>query len=325
MAATSESDSEESSNSTDQLSNIELIQDSGYIMIKKIGQGAVGQVFLVKKDGVPYAMKILNKAEMIHHHKIKRVLIERDILVRSDFPFIVKLYDSFRTEDDIRFVMEYCVGGCLYRYLSKQPNRILSENAARFYTAEIILALEYLHACGFIYRDLKPENVLIHESGHIKLTDFDLCKCDNHSKDEPSTSDSDSLEPKFVTYSYVGTEGYLAPEVITHEGYTGVVDWWTVGVFIYEMLFGHLPFGPGGNYKYSFKSKNKISKDAKSIIRHLLQKDPHHRLGHENGAEDLKHHHWFKSINFSLILNQTPPFIPKVRSPIDTRYFPKYT
>lgn len=211
----------------------------------------------------------------------------------------------------------------------------------RFYAVEVLLSLEYLHMMGFVYRDLKPENILLHESGHVRLTDFDLSKASitpvnaRIVKGFFDNSPTVVAEPTLITDSFVGTEEYIAPEVLHGEGYGASVDWWTLGILMYEMLYGCTPFrGTSQNETFSKIEKcavkfpdhprtgHPVSKECKSIIRKLLAHDPKKRLGSEHGASDIKNHPFFSKLNLPLIRNQTPPIIPELSGPNDHRYFP---
>ncbi|PVU87741.1 hypothetical protein BB561_006195 [Smittium simulii] len=312
-----------------------LVRPSSFTKIKLLGMGDVGKVYLVreKNSGKLFAMKVLSKKEMIKRNKIKRVLAEQEILSTANFPFVVTLYHSFQSEHRLYFCMDYCLGGEFFRVLQARPGKRLSELDTRFYAAEVTSALEYLHLNGFIYRDLKPENILLHETGHIMLTDFDLSK---HSQPTGSPSilknntffssslalDTKSCTAALRTNSFVGTEEYIAPEVIQGVGHTSAVDWWTLGILIYEMLFGLTPF-KGSNRSETFRNivtldvsfpsppkHQNISRKCKSLIRNLLIKSDTDRLGRKGGASDIKSHTWFYGLNWALLRNMTPPIIP---------------
>ncbi|KAK2071819.1 hypothetical protein P8C59_006214 [Phyllachora maydis] len=316
--------------------------------IKLIGKGDVGKVYLVreKKSTRLYAMKVLSKKEMIKRNKIKRALAEQEILATSNHPFIVTLYHSFQSEDHLYLCMEYCSGGEFFRALQTRPGKCIPEEDARFYAAEVTAALEYLHLMGFIYRDLKPENILLHQSGHIMLSDFDLSKQSDPGgkptviigKNGTSTSslptiDTRSCIANFRTNSFVGTEEYIAPEVIKGSGHTSAVDWWTLGILIYEMLYGTTPF-KGKNRNATFAnilredipfpdhaSAPQISNLCKSLIRKLLIKDENRRLGARAGASDIKAHPFFRTTQWALIRHMKPPIVPNQGRGIDTVNF----
>lgn len=295
--------------------------------IKMLGQGDVGKVYLVKekRNDRLYAMKIFNKKDMIKRKKIKRILAEQEILATSNHPFIVTLYHSFQTEDYLYLCMEYCMGGEFFRALQTRSTKCIEEEDARFYASEVIAALEYLHLLGFIYRDLKPENILLHQSGHIMLSDFDLSIQATSAKNPLLMTSNGSLvdtrvcSSGFRTNSFVGTEEYIAPEVIRGNGHTAAVDWWTLGVLIYEMLFGVTPFkGDTANDTFvnvlkndlHFPNNNSISRQCKDLIKKLLTKNESKRLGSKTGAADLKRHPFFRKVEWSLLRNQEPPLIP---------------
>lgn len=225
------------------------VSPSSFEKIKLLGKGDVGKVYLVreKKSDKLFAMKVLSKKEMIKRNKIKRALAEQEILATANHPFIVTLFHSFQSQDYLFFVLDYCMGGEFFRALQTRPGKCLSEEHAKFYAAEVTAALEYLHLNGYIYRDLKPENILLHQSGHIMLSDFDLSKQSGEPGGAPVTIKQNSTNGAFLvdtrsciadfrTNSFVGTEEYIAPEVIKGCGHTSAVDWWTLGILIYEMI-----------------------------------------------------------------------------------------
>ncbi|CAO3679398.1 hypothetical protein G6F70_003434 [Rhizopus microsporus] len=311
------------------------VSPSSFTKIRVLGKGDVGKVYLVKQKGTDklVAMKVLSKKEMIRRNKVKRVLAEQEILSSANHPFIVSLYHSFQSQDHVYFVMEYCSGGEFFRALQSWPGKCLREDEARFYAAEVISALEYLHLQGFIYRDLKPENILLHESGHLMLADFDLSKQSlpvsppgiYNTPNAPPLLDTRSCIAQLRTNSFVGTEEYIAPEVIRGWGHTSSVDWWTLGILIYEMLYGTTPF-KGYNRNETFSNiikmdisfpatkRNKepqaVSYHCKSLIKQLLAKQENRRLGSKAGASEVKAHPFFKPIKFALLRHMTPPIIP---------------
>nr|AHZ63872.1 phototropin [Pilularia globulifera] len=300
--------------------------------IKPLGFGDTGSVHLVelKESGDLFAIKAMEKNIMLNRNKVHRACAEREILATLDHPFVPTLYASFQTKTHICLVTDFCPGGELFLLLERQPMKVFSEDTAKFYLAEIVVALEYLHCQGIIYRDLKPENVLLQKNGHVVLTDFDLsfitsCKPKlispphPHGKRKKHKNLSPPVfvaEPVTTSNSFVGTEEYIAPEVITGAGHSSAVDWWAVGILLYEMLYGRTPFR-GKNRQKTFA--NVLHKDlifpssipaslaARQLINGLLHRDPSNRLGSEGGANEIKQHAFFRGINWPLIRDLTPP------------------
>lgn len=303
---------------------------SDFHVIRFLGRGATGKVYLVKHRSQPdteYAMKVMSKADMIECNRIKRVWTEQEILTRTRHPFLVTMHWSWHAEDKIYFVMDYCAGGDFYALLQQMPNQTLPEAVVKFYAAEIVLALEYLHLMGYIYRDLKLDNLLLCANGHIKLSDFDLSKYAG----KPTAPDvinsylgnvlKLSVKPECVSNSFVGTAFYLAPEIIKDGGHTFAVDWWAFGVLLHEMLFGCVPFDGNTNEdifrainasasgKLKLPKNSMVSKAARKLVRGLLTHDPNKRLGSLCGASDLKEHPFFADIHWALLRNTDPPLL----------------
>lgn len=285
--------------------------------LKVLGKGTFGKVILCreKATGRLYAIKILKKEVIIQKDEVAHTMTENHVLRTTSHPFLISLKYSFQTADRLCFVMEYVNGGELFFHLSRE--RVFSEERTRFYGAEIISALGYLHEEGIIYRDLKLENLLLDKDGHIKIADFGLCKED--------------ITYGRTTKTFCGTPEYLAPEVLEDNDYGRAVDWWGVGVVMYEMMCGRLPFY-NRDHEVLFtlilmedvKFPRNISAEAKDLLSGLLVKDPNRRLGGgPDDARDIMAHPFFSSINWT-DLNQkkiTPPFKPQVTSDTDTRYF----
>ena len=207
----------------------EGINLTNFTILKVIGRGSFGKVYMVKmkSDGAIYAMKTLKKDFVIKTKQVANTKVERDIMQMVNHPFIVKLYFAFQNTEKLYFVCDFLNGGELFYHLCNQIR--FSEDRARFYAAEIVLALEHLHENGIIYRDLKPENVLLDNYGHIKITDFGLSKLGLASKESQ-------------TNTFCGTPEYLAPEIIKAAGHGISVDWWSLGILTYEMISGINPF-----------------------------------------------------------------------------------
>ncbi|KAF8772752.1 hypothetical protein HU200_005416 [Digitaria exilis] len=250
----------------------------------------IGTVYLAELVGSDcmFALKVMDIEYLINRKKMLRAQTEREILQMLDHPFLPTLYSHFTTDNLSCLVMEFCPGGDLHVLRQKQPTRTFSEAAARFYVAEVLLALEYLHMLGVIYRDLKPENILVREDGHIMLSDFDL-----------SLRCSRSFEEMAMVARLIGG---------------------LFGIFLYELLYGKTPFkGPGNEETLSnvisqnlkFPDNPAVSFHARDLIRGLLVKEPEYRLGSLRGAAEIKRHPFFEGLNWALIRWTSPPETPK--------------
>ncbi|KAL6963560.1 Phototropin-2 [Sarracenia purpurea var. burkii] len=298
--------------------------------IRPLGCGDTGSVHLVelKGTGELFAMKAMDKSIMLARNKVHRACIEREIISLLDHPFLPTLYTSFQTSTHICLITDFCPGGELFALLDKQPMKIFKEESARFYAAEVVIGLEYLHCLGIIYRDLKPENVLLQKDGHVVLADFDLsfltsCKPQiikhpllkkRRSRSQPPPTFV--AEPITQSNSFVGTEEYIAPEIITGAGHSSAIDWWALGIFLYEMLYGRTPFRGKNRQKtfdnilhkdLTFPSSIPVSLSARQLIHALLNRDPADRLGSNTGAHEIKHHPFFRGINWPLIRCMSAP------------------
>ena len=274
-------------------------------IIKVIGRGFIGKILLVKykKDGKYYAMKMMRKDQIISEELQDNILLEKNILIESQNEFILSLSFFFQTKERIYFITPFIKGGDLYHKLKK--DKFLKEDLVKFYSAQIIIALQYLHDLGIAYRDLKPENILLNEDGYIKLCDFGA---------------SVKLHGTEKDYNFAGSPEYASPEMINYQGHTVMTDWWSLGILIYEMLYGFTPFfnldkdrmydliinGSISFPEYYTNNENNeeenqieynISDEAKSLIIKLLEKDPGKRLGRE-GLEEIKKEPFFYGIYF---------------------------
>ncbi|KAJ6751551.1 hypothetical protein OIU85_002027 [Salix viminalis] len=299
--------------------------------VKPLGSGDTGSVHLVELLGTGqfFAMKAMDKAVMLNRNKVHRACAEREILDMLDHPFLPALYASFQTKTHICLITDYCPGGELFLLLDRQPMKVLKEDAVRFYAAEVVVALEYLHCQGIIYRDLKPENVLLQSNGHVSLTDFDLscltsCKpqlliqSTNEKKRHRKHQQAPVFlaEPMRASNSFVGTEEYIAPEIITGAGHSSAVDWWALGILLYEMLYGYTPFRGKTRQKtfanilhkdLKYPGSIPASLSAKQLMYRLLHRDPKNRLGSREGANDIKRHPFFKGVEWALVRCKNPP------------------
>ncbi|KAJ8551522.1 hypothetical protein K7X08_021537 [Anisodus acutangulus] len=352
-----------------------------FCFIQKLGSGDIGSVYLVElkgNKGCLFAAKVMDKEELVSRSKEGRARTEREILEMLDHPFLPTLYTTLDTDKWSLLLTEFCPGGDLHVLRQRLPEKRFDEAAVRFYTSQVVVALEYLHMMGIIYRDLKPENVLVRSDGHIMLTDFDLSlKCDdstvmpklvqesspklNHSNDQssnnspPYNSLSLCILPNCIvphvscwyakhrrrrrrgvsaqrpmklvaepiearSMSFVGTHEYLAPEIVSGEGHGNAVDWWTLGIFMYELLYGVTPFRGLDNEftlsnivarAFEFPKEPMVPTMAKDLITQLLVKDPTMRMGSMTGATTIKQHPFFDGVNWALLRCTTPPHIPQ--------------
>ncbi|GER52794.1 protein kinase [Striga asiatica] len=363
---------------------------SNFRLLKRLGYGDIGSVYLVELRGTSafFAMKVMDKGSLASRNKLLRAQTEREILGLLDHPFLPTLYTYFETDKFYCLVMEFCSGGNLHTLRQKQPYKHFTEEAARFFASQVLLALEYLHMLGIVYRDLKPENVLVREEGHIMLSDFDLSlRCSVYptlvksssvhspsaTSDLPSSSallnDDNAIrgcmqpssflprllpkknrksksdfglgtghntnalpelmaEPTNVrSMSFVGTHEYLAPEIIRGEGHGSAVDWWTFGIFLYELLHGTTPFKGAGNratlfnvvgQPLKFPDAPHVSLQARDLIKGLLVKEPQKRIAYKRGATEIKQHPFFEGVNWALVRCAAPPYVPE---PVDFAQF----
>ncbi|BFG40048.1 hypothetical protein CerSpe_263220 [Prunus speciosa] len=387
-------------------------------LLRRLGSGDIGNVYLCQIRnpvvGLPqcfYAMKVVDREALAIRKKLHRAEMEKEILDMLDHPFLPTLYAEFDASHYSCLVMEFCPGGDLYAARQRLPGKCFSISSARFYAAETLLALEYLHMMGIVYRDLKPENVLVREDGHIMLSDFDLSlKCDvvpkllrrkmylesnqknaksssmpycvaapmqpvlscfsasnkkkkgtvttiteqvgaDNNHDHNADHHHQELDPEMVaepiearSKSFVGTHEYLAPEVISGQGHGSAVDWWTFGVFLYEMLYGRTPFKGENNEKtlinilkqplrfprVGVSSSKEFEEMVKvqDLISKLLVKNPKKRIGSLKGSVEIKRHDFFKGVNWALIRSVRPPHVPAANSDLHNKirnraYLPK--
>lgn len=288
---------------------------------KVLGKGGYGKVFQVKKttgaDANSYfAMKVLKKASIVRNQKdTAHTRAERNILEAVRHPFIVELVYAFQTGGKLYLILEYLSGGELFMHLEREG--IFLEDTTCFYLCEIILALEHLHNLGIIYRDLKPENVLLDAQGHVKLTDFGLCK--------------EHIQEGIVTHTFCGTIEYMAPEILTRSGHGKAVDWWSLGALMFDMLTGMPPF-TADNRKNTIDAilKGKLNipaylaTDSRDLIRRLMKRQVSQRLG--SGPTDgqaVRAHSFFKNVNWDDVLARRldPPIKPILRSEDDVSQF----
>ncbi|XP_053445475.1 microtubule-associated serine/threonine-protein kinase 4 isoform X2 [Nycticebus coucang] len=306
-------------------------RESDFETIKLISNGAYGAVYFVrhKESRQRFAMKKINKQNLILRNQIQQAFVERDILTFAENPFVVSMYCSFETRRHLCMVMEYVEGGdCATLMKNMGP---LPVDMARMYFAETVLALEYLHNYGIVHRDLKPDNLLVTSMGHIKLTDFGLSKVGLMSMTTnlyEGHIEKDARE--FLDKQVCGTPEYIAPEVILRQGYGKPVDWWSMGIILYEFLVGCVPFfgdtpeelfGQVISDEINWPEKDEAPPpDAQDLITLLLRQNPLERLG-TGGAYEVKQHRFFRSLDWNSLLRQKAEFIPQLESEDDTSYF----
>ena len=289
-------------------------------IIKVIGRGYIGKILLVKykNDGKYYAMKMMRKDQIISEELQENILLEKNILIEAQCEFILSLSFFFQTNERIYYLTPFIKGGDLYHKL--KTDKFFKEDLVKFYSAQIAVALQYLHDLGIVYRDLKPENILLNDDGYIKLCDFGAAI---------------KLHGVEKNYNFAGSPEYASPEMINYLGHTVMTDWWSFGILIYEMLYGFTPFfnldkdrmydliiNGSISFPQYFNSSNengekikeyKVSDEAKNLINKLLEKDPGKRLGRE-GFEEIKKDPFFYGINFDSLKNKKHKalFIPNI-------------
>ncbi len=274
---------------------IEHLSPKDFICLAKLGEGSFGIVYLVEKINTKekYAMKVLNKEKIIDQNIIRYIVTERNIMSNINHPFLVKLKYAFQTSYNLFLITEYCPNGDLSQHLNHEKR--FKEPRVKFYICELILALEYLHKKDIIFRDVKPENVLLDKDGHIKLTDFGLSK--------------EGITDNFYTKTFCGSIGYTAPEIIQKKKYGKSVDWYLLGVLFYELLTGIIPFYSTNDEEMfrniqrdELKIHKIISKEAAGLIKQLMEKNPDKRLGGAGrDALEIKEHPYFKDVNWNEI------------------------
>ncbi|ESR57045.1 hypothetical protein WN944_016688 [Citrus x changshan-huyou] len=329
-------------------------------LLTMIGKGAFGEVRVCreKTTGHVYAMKKLKKSEMLRRGQVEHVRAERNLLAEVDSNCIVKLYCSFQDDEFLYLIMEYLPGGDMMTLLMRKDT--LTEDEARFYVAETVLAIESIHKHHYIHRDIKPDNLLLDKYGHLRLSDFGLCKpldCstlqeqdftignnlngssqNNERPAAPKRTQQEQLQHwqknrRMLAYSTVGTPDYIAPEVLLKKGYGMECDWWSLGAIMYEMLVGYPPFYSDDpmstcrkivNWRthLKFPEEAKLSIEAKDLISKLLC-NVNQRLG-AKGADEIKVHPWFDGVDWARIYQMEAAFIPEVNDELDTQNFEKF-
>ncbi|KAJ3434529.1 serine/threonine-protein kinase ndrb-related [Anaeramoeba flamelloides] len=338
---------------------LQRLKVTDFQIVKIIGKGAFGTIQLVKdkSNNKICAMKTLKKTKMIAHGQVDHVKTERDLMVLIDNPWVVNLFYSFQDENYLYLIMEYVPGGDMMTHLIR--NQVLTEEQTKFYIAETIIAVSTLHKMNFIHRDLKPDNLLLDREGHIKLSDFGLSTAyisvQNEMKMEKNIQKSTSKKRKKINtlksrklrettwkqrrklaYSTVGTPDYIAIEIFWQTGYTETCDWWSLGVIMFEMLYGFTPFVSKtrkGTFQSIMNWKENliypedipVSPEAIDLMTKLIC-EPSDRLG-KNGVEEIQNHAFFQDIDWTKIEKRalTPPIVPTINDEIDTQNFDDFS
>jgi len=285
-----------------------------YDVLKGLGEGAFGRVFLTKNGKNYFACKVISKRRIVDKKQVEHTSNEKAILQCIDCPFIVKLTACFQDKLNLFFFLDFCPGGEMFVVIQKQLLRGLTSEQTRFFGAQIVMAFAYLHNLDIVHRDLKPENVLLDAKGNVKLTDFGFAKRIHD-----------------VTYTLCGTPEYLAPEIISNKGYNRAVDWWAVGVLLFEMRTGASPFESSDQLTLfknirtcSYEFPKHVTAAEKEIIAGFLQVDQTRRLGvMVGGVEKIKKLTFFKGLNWSKLSRGKlkSPFDPKVKNVEELKYF----
>jgi len=288
-----------------------------FTRLRTLGTGTFGRVYLVrnKNNNKCYSLKVLKKLDVVRMKQVEHVKNEKQILMAIDCPFVVTIYKTYNDMSNLYILAEYVIGGELFSHLRKMGR--FPVDIARFLIAQVVLALEYMHKKNIVYRDLKPENILLTNNGYIKIVDFGFSK--------------------FITdrtWTLCGTPEYLAPEMIQSKGHGKAVDWWALGVLLYEVLAGFPPFfddNPFGIYEKILANTpmfpDYMNKSAKDLIKKLLSTDRTRRIGNlKGGADDIKKHRFFKGFDWKGLSDQTlkSPFKILVNGPDDSSYFDTY-
>lgn len=284
-------------------------------LMKVLGRGSFGKVMQVrhKGDGKIYAMKILKKSAIVARNQVEHTRAERKILQSLKHPFLMTLRWAFQTKDKLYFVLDYFTGGELFYHLKNV--RRFPEDVAKIYIAEIASALGHLHSLGYIYRDLKPENILLDHTGHVCLTDFGLSK---------------DVEQGDKAHTFCGTPEYLAPEIVSGQGHDKAVDWWALGILLYELTVGIPPFYDQNSNEMYTKIQRGIlrfppflSEQCKQLIVALLNRSPEKRLGSLNDLEDIKNHPFYEGFDWEKLMRKEieVAFKPQVKSADDSSNF----